>query len=189
MALYPVLPYKLPEMQRLIWLKTNVAGYFFDAFFRVDHTRKLNITEHPVETGANVSDHAFLEPAELIIEFGMSDTAKSMVKGQFSEGKSRSVTAYKLLCELQAQRIPLQIHTRLANYKNMMIETISAPDDYKTQYALKVTVTFKEIFIATTKTIKISARAQTTDSTNRGAVEPVEPNQSILKQIANLANR
>jgi hypothetical protein len=183
LALKPVLPYKLPALKKLIYLKTNVAGYFFDAFFRVDHTSKLNITQHPIETGADVSDHAYMEASELIIEIGMSDTAKSMVKGQFSDGKSRSVTAYKLLKELQQQRVPLQIHTRLANYKNMLIESISAPDDYKTQYSLKVTVTFKEIMIASTKTVKVSARAQVTDSTNLGNVEPVDTNQSILKQL------
>lgn len=186
MSLSPVLPYKLPDLQHLIYLKTNVAGYFFDAFLRVEHTSKLNITSHPVETGANISDHAFLEPAELVIEIGMSDTAKSLVNGQFSDGKSRSVTAYKILKELQAQRVPLQIHTRLSNYKNMLIETISAPDDYRTQYGLNVTVTFREVIITSTRTVKISARTQVTDSTNSGSVEPVEPNQSILKQISSL---
>lgn len=186
MSLSPVLPNKLPDLQHLIYLKTNVAGYFFDAFLRVDHTSKLNITSHPVETGANISDHAFLEPAELVIEIGMSDTAKSLVNGQFSDGKSRSVTAFQVLKELQAQRIPLQIHTRLNTYKNMLIETISVPDDYRTLYGLKATVTFREVLIASTKTVKLSARPQVTDSTNMGNVEPVDPNQSILKQITGL---
>jgi hypothetical protein len=183
MALSPVLPYKLPKLQQLIYVKTNIAGYFFDAFLRIDHKSKLNITSHPVETGANITDHAFVEPQELVIEIGMSDTANSLVKGQFATGKSRSVTAYKLLKELQMQRIPLQIYTRLGLYKNMLIEVISVPDDYRTQYGLNATVTFREIIIARTKTVKVSARAQVTDSTNRGNVEPVEPNKSILKQI------
>ncbi len=188
MALYPALPYKLSKYKNLIYAKTNVAGYFFDAFLRVDHTSKLNITDHPVETGANISDHAFLEPAELVMEIGMSDTAKSIVKGQFVSTRSRSVTAYQLLKELQQQRIPLQIHTRLANYKNMLIETISVPDDYTTLYALKATVTFREVIIASTKTVKISARPNTTNSTNRGNVEPVEANKSILKQLSEKTN-
>jgi hypothetical protein len=184
MALSPVLPHKLPgDIQKLIYLKTNIAGYFFDAFLRVDHISKLNITEHPVETGANVSDHAFVEPQELTIEIGMSDVSKSLVAGQFNTGKSRSVTAYKLLKELQGQRIPLQIYTRLGVYKNMLIETISAPDDYKTRYSLNVTVTFKEVIMAQTKTVKISARSQVTDSTNKGNVQPVEANKSILAQL------
>jgi hypothetical protein len=184
MALYPSLPNKLPQNKSLIYAKTNVAGYFFDAFLRVDHTSKLNITEHPVETGANISDHAFIEPAELIIEIGMSDTAKSIVKGQFTGKHSRSVTAYQILKELQAQRIPLQIHTRLSDYKNMLVETISVSDDYTTLYALKATVTFREVIIASTKTVKISARPNTTDSTNRGNVEPEDPNQSVMYQGA-----
>lgn len=183
MPLSPVLPHKIPgDIQKLIYLKTNVAGYFFDAFLRVDHTIKLNITEHPVETGANISDHAYLEPKQLIIEIGMSDSSKSLVAGQFSGGSSRSVTAYKLLKELQSQRVPLQIFTRLGVYKNMLIETISAPDDYKTRYSLNATVTFKEIIIAKTKTVKISARPQVTDSTNMGNKELVKPNQSLLYQ-------
>lgn len=170
----------------LVYAKTDVAGYFFDAFLRVDHTSKLNITEHPVETGANVSDHAFVEPAEVVMEIGMSDAAKSVVKGQFATKKSRSVNAYELLMELQKQRIPIQINTRLGQYKNMLIETISAPDDYRTLYGLRVTVTFREVIIASTKTVKISARPNTTNSTNRGNVEPVEANQSVLKQLDNL---
>lgn len=164
--------------------KTNVAGYYFDAFLRIDHTSKLSITEHPVETGANITDHAFLEPAEVVMEIGMSDAAKSIVSGQFSGKQSRSVTAFQLLKELQQQRIPLQITTRLGTYKNMLVETISAPDDYKTLYGLNATVTFREILIATTKTVKISARANVTDSTNKGNVEPVKVNQSIAYTLA-----
>ena len=185
MAYTPSLPYKLTKYKSLIYAKTNVAGYFFDAVLRVDHTSKLNITEHPIESGANVSDHAFLEPAELVMEIGMSDSAKSIVSGQFSSSKSRSVTAFNLLKELQSQRMPLQIHTRLCNYKNMLIESIVVPDDYKTLYSLKATVTFREIMIVSTKTIKISARAQVTDSTNRGNVEPVDPNKA-LKSLLNI---
>jgi hypothetical protein len=184
MAYTPSLPYTLAKYKSLIYAKTNVAGYFFDAFLRVDHTSKLNITQHPIETGANVSDHAFLEPAELVMEIGMSNSAKSIVNGQFDSSRSRSVTAFALLKELQAQRIPLQIHTRLCNYKNMLIESIVAPDDYKTQYSLKATVTFREIMIASTKTVKISARAQVTGSTNKGNVQPVKPNESVAYQVA-----
>lgn len=183
MAYYPKLPQKLPEFQKLIYLKTNVAGYFFDAFLSIDHTSKLNITEHPIESGANVSDHAFLEPKELTMEIGMSDCMKSIVSGQFKKGNSRSVTAYRTLIELQAQKVPLQIYTRLGIYRNMLIETISAPDDYKTRYGLNVTVTFREVFIAKTQTVKISARPQVTNTTNTGNIEPVQANESIAYQL------
>jgi hypothetical protein len=34
------------------------------------HTDKLEITEHPVETGAAISDHAYKSPSEVIMDVG-----------------------------------------------------------------------------------------------------------------------
>ena len=110
----------------------------------------------------------------------MSDVAQSLVSGQFVGGWSRSVTAYQVLLGLQQQRIPLQVLTRLKLYKNMLIETIAAPDDYTTLYGLKATVTMREIFIAQVKTVKISARPQVTDSTPRGEVQVKPVDESTM---------
>ena len=173
----------MPTVQELILIKTNVGSYFFDAFLRIDHTSKLSITQHPVQTGANISDHAFLEPKELAIEIGMSDVARDLVAGQFSGTWSRSVKAYEILRELQSARIPLDVLTRLGLYKNMLIETISAPDDYRTLYGLKATITMREILVATVQTVKVSAKPQITGSTNRGEIQPVKPDESTLYQI------
>ena len=180
MALSPVLP--SVSTSQLIYVKTNIGGWFFDAFLRVEHTSKLKITEHPVQTGANVADHAYLESQQLAIEVGMTDVVQSIVNGQFSQGWSRSVTAYKVLRQLQASRIPVQVNTRLGIYKNMLVETITTPDTYETQYGLRATVTLKELIVAQVTTVKVSKRPQVTGSTQRGNPEPVKPNQSILRQ-------
>lgn len=181
-----VLPYDLPEVAELIYCKTNIGGFFFDAFLRIDHTTKLRITEHPVQTGASISDHAYLEPAEVVMEVGMSDAMEGLVSSQFTGGWSRSVKAYEVLAELQKLRIPLQMTTRLKVYQNMLIETLTVPDDYKTLYSLRCTVTLREIIVAEVKTVQLSAKGQTTGNTQRGEPEPVNPNQSILKQISGL---
>ena len=172
----------MPTAQELIYVKTNIGGFFFDAFLRLDHTSKLAITSHPVQTGANISDHAYLEPKELVIEVGMSDVAKDLVAGQFTGGWSRSVTAYEILKELQAARIPLDVLTRLGLYKNMLIETISAPDDYRTLHGLKATITMKEVLVASVQTVKVSAKPHVTDSTNRGDVSALPLNESLAWQ-------
>jgi hypothetical protein len=182
MALSPVLNQKLPELKDLVYVKTNIGGWFFDAYLSLAHVSNLKITEHPVQTGANISDHAYLEPRELTIEVGMSDIAKDIVDGQFSGSWSRSVKAYEKLRDLQSQRIPMQVLTRLGLYKNMMITALSVPDDYKTLYGLRASVTMKEVLVATTKTVKISARPQTTNSTNRGQSESIKTDESILYQ-------
>jgi len=187
MALSPVLPKSyngaLKDVEQLVFVKTNIGGYFFDAVLRSEHTTSLTITDHPVEIGAAISDHSFVNPSILVMEVGMSDVAKSLVKGQFAGGWSRSVTAYKVLLELQKSRIPFQVLTRLNLYKNMLIETMIVPDDKETLYGLKATVTMREIFVATVKTVKISERPQTTDSTQRGEVQAITTDDSILKQL------
>jgi len=183
MALSPVLPYKLPELGRLIYVKTNIGGWFFDAFLKIDHSSRLTITEHPIQTGASIADYAYLNPQQLTFDIGMSDVAQSLVPDQFTQGWSRSVTAYQVLKELQKNRVPLQVNTRLGVYKNMLIESIDTSDNYQTQYGLKATVVLRELFIAQVTTVKISARPQVTGSTNKGKVEPVAPNQSILYQL------
>ncbi|MGO4496425.1 phage baseplate protein [Paenibacillus sp. 2RAB27] len=172
-----------PEIKDLVYTKTNIGGWFFDAYLRMTHTSRLIITEHPIQVGAAAADHSYMQPQELTIEVGMSNVAKSYVPGQFSGGYSRAVEAHKVLKSLQALRVPIQVHTRLGLYQNMLIEVLSSPDDYQSLNGLRCTVTFKEIQVAQTATVKISARPQVTDNSNRGIPEPSEPNQSILSQM------
>jgi hypothetical protein len=179
----PILDLTAPEIKDLVYAKTNIGGWFFDAYLKMTHTSRLKITEHPVQTGAAISDHAFLQPRELTMEVGMSNVATSFVPGQFSGGYSRSVQAYKVLKDLQSLRVPIQLHTRLGLYQNMLIEVLSAPDDYTTLEGLRCTISFKEILVAQVKTVKISARPLVTDNSNRGNTEPLTPDQSILKQL------
>jgi len=170
------------NIPQFITVKTNIAGYFFDAILRSEHTSSVAITEHPVETGAATTDHSYVKPSQLVMEVGMTDVATSFITGQFEGGWSRSVTAYKLLLDLQQKRIPFTVLTRLKQYKNMLIETMAVPDDYTTRYGLKATVTMREIFVATVKTVKISARPQVTNNTQRGQLQPKKRDESILHQ-------
>jgi len=181
----PKLDLENPNIAHLVYVKSNLGGWFFDAFIRQDHTRKLKMTEHPVQTGAAMVDHAYMEPVELTLTIKMSDAAESIVPGQFTNRWSRSVAAYDVLKEIQAQRIPCQVLTRLELYSNMMIQAISIPDDFRTLYGLEAVVTMREIPVAEVKTVKISSAMQTTGSTTKGTVEPVEvKNQSLLSQLA-----
>jgi hypothetical protein len=155
-------------VQTTAYFDTQIGDYVFDAYFNIQHDTNLTITESPVQTGANISDHAFMEPKTLTFEIGMSDVMQSIIVGQFSDSQSRSVNAYNTLRTLQEQRIPCQVTTRLGVYENMLIETISAPDDNTTFYGLRATVTMKEILVVAVTTVQISARPQVSQSTNNG---------------------
>lgn len=165
-----------------VLIKTSIGGFIFDAYIRLDHNRKTKITQHPVETGASITDHAYVEPAELIIEVGMSDACVSYIEGQFGTNESRSVAAFKILMDLQEKRIPMDVTTRLKHYKNMLIEAISVPDDWQMANGLKASVTLREIIVVGVKTTKMkSSEPHKTGSTNMGTVQPEPVNESVLR--------
>jgi hypothetical protein len=175
------------DMEQLVQMRTNISddssgteqaqatAYFFDAIIRVEHTSSLRITEHPVQTGANISDHAYIMPAHVVMEIGMSDVMDTLITGQFSDNKSKSVSAYQTLKRLQARRMPLTVTTRLNVYKNMLIEQLTSPDDAKTLYGLRATVIMKEIITVDVSNVTVSARPQTTGNTPKGPIQAAQP--------------
>ena len=180
--------------EQLIYMQSNIGGLFFDAILSTNTQESLTITSHPVQSGANISDHAFRNPTKLSMEIMMSDVMASRVPGQFTEGggirgavlslaganNSKSISAYQRLLELQRMRLPLSVKTRLGYYNNMLIESIDAPDDVNTLSGLKCTVNMREVLIAQVSTEKVSARAWTTSKgKNMGSVEPQKMPESI----------
>lgn len=174
------------EYDSLLFGKTNIAGFIFDAFLKVTHKRELKVTEHPVETGASLSDHAYLMPADLTFEIGMSDAMTSVVNGQFANSWSRSRSAWDVLTEMQASRIPLSALTRLGRYDNLLITSIEQSDDFKSVNGLRATVTCKQILTAQIKTAGVSAQPQLTGSSQGGNLqlsEVADEDVSVLQSI------
>lgn len=127
-------------------------SYFFDAVIAAQHTTRRQITDHPVQWGAAISDHSYQLPAMLTLEIGMSDAMTSFDTTAYSAtgGQGKSVNAYQEFVQLQKTGRALVVDTHLKRYENMVIESISAPDNSKTTYSLRCSITFKEIFIGTT---------------------------------------
>ena len=168
---------------QLALCKTNIGGLFFDAVISVSTEHMATITSHPVQLGANISDHMYLEPISITMEIAMSDAMDSMVYGQWKGGYTKSVSAYRMLCDLQARRIPITVLTRLNQYPDMVIESISVNDDYKSLYGLRATVSLKQVFVAEATTDTVSARSWVTDAdANRGEAQPSEVPTSVIRE-------
>ena len=167
----------------MLLCKTNIGGYFFDGFVSVQHSRTLTITSNPVETGAAITDHAYVNPITLTMNIIMSDVHESIIPGQFSDRTFRHTSAWHVLRQIQENRIPVDVYTKLGYYKNMLIQEINAEDTYKTFRGLNATVVLKEIPIARVKTVKISAASQTTIQTEMAQIEADIINQTELSQI------
>lgn len=174
-----------PEM---VYCHTNVGGLFFDAVITVDTEHSATITNHPVQWGANISDHMYVNPVTITMEIGMSDAMASMVGGQWSGRDTKSVSAYQKLVDLMEAREPFSVWTRLKHYPNMVIESLSVNDDSTTLYGLRASVTMKQIIMACVATEKVSAREWTSGSeVNKGEVQPVEPPKSVIRSVEDIA--
>ena len=172
-------------LQQVLMVKTNIGGYFFDAVFSVDTEHSLTVTQHPVQTGANISDHAFVNPIRMTMQIGVSDAMAYRAGANYGgDGGTKSVQAYRLLCKLQELRIPMQVVTRLNTYQNMLIESIDVSDDVSTLCALKATVNLVQVLVVNVGTEKVSARQWTTGAQRKSQeVQPKGDNSTMLRKV------
>jgi hypothetical protein len=166
----------------------------FDVAIRAEHEQQLVTTQNPVQTGAAITDNAYIVPAKLTIEIAMSDSMQSYTVGQFASAPSRSVSAYQTLLALQSALTPMSVATRLRNYTNMLIREIHSNDVDKTRYGLRAKVVFEQIITASGVTISSSSTNNPTPANPQSATQTLTgsvPVQSVPPSIQsqnNIAN-
>lgn len=153
-------------------------------------TDDLTITEHPVERGAEITDHSFNMPSELVMKCGWSNAdyaaltgaLQALFNGQLPTADYVS-SVYSQLLALQATRVPFTVQSSRRTYTNMLIQSLVVVTDEKTSAALMVTATLKQILIANTQVTTLPPRenqanpAATAGTQNTGvkAVVPATP--------------
>ena len=158
----------------------HASTYVFDAVLSAEHEQSLVKTNHPVQTSASISSHAYLEPANLVLLVLMSDVVPQYAPVDPSASNiypwtgdpSKSISAYRQLLVLQALRTPLIVTTRLRTYKNMLIMRVSPREDDKTITSARFRLELGQVFIADTQQATDSARVNDTTSTGLGSVNP-----------------
>jgi hypothetical protein len=158
-------------------------AYFFDGVFKVEHASQRKLTQHPVQTGANITDHSFQLPMRVTIEVGVSDVMDVYERRWSGSSTSKSVNAYQELKKLQDSGQPLSVTTRLYSYENMVIESITAHEDYKTISSLKALINFQQIITASVSTYKTSSKPMVTDQHAKGPLPTNFSNKSDAMKI------
>lgn len=177
-------------------ITTIPAAYVFDAVLALDHEQTLTKTVHPVQNGAAISSHAYVNPASLVLYVLMSDVTNGYTAGvnqgfspyiqAWTGNPSRSVSAYAQMISMQAARVPLTVTTRLRTYQNMVITRVSPREDNKSITGARFRVEFEQIFVATTQAAPSSARPNDTDNTGLGPVTTKPPSNAVKKQYQHL---
>jgi hypothetical protein len=78
--------------------QTDGSMFIPDATIEEVHSAELDITDHPVEQGTSISDHAFKRPEELIVTAGWSDSPNnSGLQNQIIGAAANSSPALKAI--------------------------------------------------------------------------------------------
>jgi hypothetical protein len=161
----------------------NKTAYIFDAIPRAEHEQRAVVTLNPIQSGAAITDHAYIVPPTLTVEIKMSDSMQSFTLGQFADQPSRSVSAYQTLLAIQEQRLPVRVATRLRTYDQMLITEVRAEETKDNRYALKAWVTFTGILTAS---IELTSSTISFDVNPLNSVLPQTTAQTITGQVQTL---
>lgn len=177
----------------------SVGGLVFDATFDETHEAELVVTDNPVETGVNVSDHAYMNPLRITISAGVSDTPmkdpnQPQPNDPFaSDGLGRSQRGYQLLLELQKKAEPFDVQTGLKLYPNMICTSIRTVQDKDTAGAFIFTAVLREVIIVFTQVVTYPPRAvgkttrQASARKTHGEKQSVEPVKSRKESLLHKA--
>ncbi|EOQ63895.1 hypothetical protein F935_01525 [Acinetobacter calcoaceticus ANC 3811] len=172
----------------------TIMGLFADVTIEEKHKDEHNITEHPTEVGAPISDHAFSEPPELTMKVGWSESAGTLngFLGNTILGGNTSLSiVYQTLLQLKDRSVPLIISTGKRLYTNMLIKSLGCTTDRQTENVLMIDITFKKVLIVSTETalvaIENQASPEATAAVNNGGTVQAKPiNESAASQIAGM---
>lgn len=160
----------------------SIGGLVMDVTVEETHTDDAEFSDHPIENGADITDHVILLPSGLTITAGVSDS------GGTSAGDKRSVEAYEKLLELRAERIPFDVVTGKRVYKNMLIRSLSHTTDKETENSILFTAELRQVIIVTIQAVSIPRSRQKrgmatggTDKTGQKQLEPKSEKTSAMQ--------
>lgn len=134
----------------------SVGSFTFDATYFEQHTGSVTVTKQPVEFGASIPDHAFVEPLMLTISGGVGDTA-FVPNPSFdaSSSASRSASAYQKLLLTMNNRELLTVQTGLAGYSNMLIVNLNTVQDAETANIFNFIMQLQKIALINVQNVNV----------------------------------
>jgi len=163
-----------------------------EATLEEGHTGVAETTDHPVEEGADVTDHIRRKPDELTLKGIVSDhpilflasfRADPSVPG--GDPATRAKDAYDWLRNVKDLGLLLQVSTTLRDYTNMAIVGMNVVRDKDRGNVMEVDLSLREIIIAITEKTAGSDTAGAASNLGRKAAAPAgaataSSSQSIL---------
>lgn len=116
-----------------------------DASLREEHELRFAKTTHPIESGAQVTDHLMELPRALTMDVVMTTHTDTLLPNTQA---TRHKRLHQRLIDLARARTPFDVVTSLGVYTGMVFTSIRTPRTLETSNALIVTCTLEKIEIA-----------------------------------------
>jgi hypothetical protein len=126
--------------------RSNGNTIMFDTAETVIKDLGSRTTDHPVESGSQITDHIITDPVSVDIEGFFSDAAFRL-DGQdsFDLGPGRAQAILAELESIRDNREIFQLETRDTIYDNMVLTSFRVPRDAETGDASRVQITCRQI--------------------------------------------
>lgn len=165
--------------------KTKIGAIEVMASLEEVLTDTLQTTDHPIEAGADITDHAFIRPSEVVLRCGWTNSSFTALSGAaqaiFSGGNVSAANyidnVYSQLLALQKSRIPFDIQTAKRLYTTMLITSLRVDTDTTTGNSLMLMATCKQVIIVYTAATTLPPREQQATPENTA-----EPQKTGVKQ-------
>lgn len=160
----------------LVRPRRSIGPFTMQVTVQERHTDEMEITDHPIEQGATISDHAFKRAAEVTIEgsWSASPSSSGLVDGIIGGLKASVMGAqaivtgkpptsmqemYDKLLRLQKEAIPFDIYTGKRKYSNMGMRSLVVQTDKMTENSLAVTMVCRELLIVMVSVLTVPTDA------------------------------
>jgi hypothetical protein len=174
-----------------------------DASLTEKHSSSIEVTKHPVESGAKPADHSTENPDKVIIEgiFSNTPTSEKDWQKRGTGGMKPGAVGYAQnmeveLRQLLSDRKLTTLDTDLRYYDSMMLIALDVPRDSKTGDAIRFTATFERVRFVELKSVTLAPVPKPVDpkqpskKTKQGkktSTERPETKSTLLKQTTDWA--
>jgi hypothetical protein len=159
----------------------SIGDIVIDCTVQEQAVDELEITSHPVERSANISDHAIDKPCVLTFRAGWSNSSP---EASGDSGYAQDI--YDQMLALKQSKQPVAVVSGKRTIETALIKTVAWANDHTTDQALFLDITIQEILlvdtvVAAVPTAAVQASPQKTAATTQSGTIQAVPSSVVLQ--------
>lgn len=156
-----------------VMISRSIGPVPVSLIIREVHISQIGLTEIPIETGAKITDHAYIEPKKLELEFADEFAALT----------------FNALVRFQETRTPFMIISGLTIYQNMMIRALIVERDEFTASVLRGRAELQEMIMVSTVSVPGSGPGSSQGSSQGPSSARSSSDQTAQQRLSGTVTR